>query len=185
VQVVVGASVEHSVYGDTYHSENYDMGLTKRQMHVINGFIQNDVQDALKGRKRKDELLRRGELQERLVEAGPDAYRVDFAITDEVVTTMVDNTGHAMAMEFVEKFVEKFFMSLARLMNNHAMAYDKVDAYSLRDELEDFAQEDMMHEAQECVTDIVTALEKYAKNIGELAVHMAGGTEADEVRDDV
>lgn len=156
------------------------MSLAKRQAAAINQIIQEEIQGALKGRKNRAGLLRRGELQERLVEAGPDAMRVDWSIMDDQVKEAANDAGMEMADDLVYKFRQKILRFIAGQLNQHGMSAVKVDPRTFPEELEEFDEDGVYEVSMECTSDICAALEKYAQALGQLGVHMAGGRESDE-----
>lgn len=156
------------------------MSLSRRQAQAINQIIQEEVQGAMRGRKQKDEYLRRGEIQERLVEAGPDAMRVDWSIMDERVEAIVEEIGNDLVDEFLYKFRQKLLRRIASEMTQHGMSQVRIDPRTFPAEVEEFDEDGVYGSSMEANTDIRTVLVKYARDLGQLAVHMAGGREADD-----
>ena len=156
------------------------MSLAKRQAAAINQIIQEEIQGALKGRKSRAGLLRRGELQERLVEAGPDAMRVDASIMDEQLKEAANDAGMDMADDLIYKFRQKILRFIAGQLNQHGMSAVKVDPRTFPSEVEEFDEDGTYEASMECMSDVTAALEKYALALGNLGVMMAGGREADE-----
>lgn len=154
------------------------MRLARRQAKAINQIIQEEVQGALRARKERTHLLRRGEIQERLVEAGPDAMRVDWSVMGSQLEDASYDMSRDMADDMVYAFRQKIERMVAQVLNQHAMATVKMDPRTFGDELEEFDPDGVMEISQECTIDIVEVLQKYAKQIGELAVHMSGGEPA-------
>lgn len=156
------------------------MSLSRRQAQAINQIIQEEVQGALKGRKSRAELLRRGDLQERLVEAGPDAMRVDWSIMDEKAEEIAEEVAADMVDDLLYKFRQKALRKMAMAMSQHGMSAVSIDPRSFPAEVEEFDEDGVYGSSMEATTDIRNALIKYAKDLGSLAVHMAGGRESDE-----
>lgn len=150
------------------------MSLSRRQAQIINQIIQEEVQDVMKGRSRRDELLRRSEIQERLVEAGPDAANVDWSILSKQIEDEVQYTGGGMVQDLIGDFYRKIIKFMASAMNMHSMSFVKVDPRSLEKDLKEYWSENFVEITEECESDITEALEKYAKSLGELAVDMVG-----------
>ena len=157
------------------------MSLSRRQAAAINQIIQEEVQGAMKGRKQRDEFLRRGEIQERLVEApAVDAMRVDWSIMDERVEAIVEEIGNDMVDEFLYKFRQKLLRRVASEMSQHGMSQIRIDPRTFPAEVEEFDDDGVYGSSMEANTDIRSVLTKYARDLGQLAVHMAGGREADD-----
>lgn len=157
------------------------MRFSRRQAEVVNQIIQEEVRGALSARRERPELLRRGEIQERLVEAGPDAMRVDGSIMGPQMVRVIEGPQVSDAVvKLVDHVRRTATRAMAEVLNQHGMSNMKVDPRTLEQEMEDFDHDGVMEALMECNHDVTEALEKLVTTLGDLAVHMAGGTEPDE-----
>lgn len=156
------------------------MSLSRRQAQAINQIILEEVQGAIKARRNRGELLRRGEIQERLAEAGPDPMRVDASIMDEQAETIAEEIAADMVDDLLYKFRQVFLRKSAAVLSRHGMSAVSIDPRHFADEVEEFDEDGVYSASMEATTDVRNALIKYAKDLGHLAVMMAGGREADE-----
>jgi len=155
------------------------MSLTRRQRNIVDQILQEQLGAITQARRESEKLLDQSLLNEEyeLDEAGPDAGRVDTSIMNKQLENSVQDLGMELADVFVGKFRNKIVAHIATLMNQHAMSGVRINPRTFMDELKDFDRDGFMEIAEECVSDVVEALEKYAKELGELAVHMAGGND--------
>lgn len=159
------------------------MSLTKRQAAAINQIIREEIQSVLKGRKGckgRAGLLRYGEFQERLVEAGPDAMRVSASVMDEQFKEAANDAGTEIADDLIYKFRQKILGFVAGQLNKHTRYADEVDPHTFAKEVEEFDPDSIADVSQECVSDITAAFEKYAKALGQLALNIADPEEDEE-----
>lgn len=131
----------------------------------------------------KEKVLEFERVHSRLHETGPDPMRVDWSIMDKRIEDEVAATGRSDPdlHDFLYKFRRQTVRFIANVLNQHAMSGVKVDPKTFIDELEEFDPDGVMELSMECLSDIESALEKYAKGLGQLSVHLAGGEEADVV----
>ena len=154
------------------------MSLTRRQRSIVDVILQETLREATQARRDGEKLLDRSLLNEEyeLDEAGPDADRIDTSIIKDQLTNVAQDLGKELADALVFRFRQKICTHIANVMNQHAMGGDiRINPRTLADELEDFDTDSVMGASLECAGDITDALEKYAKDLGDLAVHMAGG----------
>ena len=117
-----------------------------------------------------------------LTEAGPDAMRIDWSIMDD----QIDKAAYDIAMDMSDRLVfdfrKRIIKEIARELDKHAMVYPEaspVDPSELSADLEDFDPNGLQGLSMECIQDITNILVEYAKGLGSLAVHMAGGAEGE------
>jgi len=156
------------------------MKLGKRQNDIVNQLIREEVKNVLTVRDGSAKMYRKADLYERLVEAGPDAMRVDLSIVDKQVEDLVFEAATDLSMRFVYEFHTKVLKVVCDVMNKHAMSAVEMDHRELADEIEDFDPDSLQEISQEAVSDVTDALVKYAREVAKMAVDLAGGNE-DEV----
>lgn len=150
------------------------MSISRRQSKEINKIIQEELQRAMSGRSERDVLLRRGEIQERLVEDGSVTSRVDLSIMDRQVSIASEEINDVKVENLVFSFRQKLGKVLADVINQHSLSMTRVDPKTFMNDMEQLDQDIIMEASQKCVSDIMLALENYAKELGELAVNLAG-----------
>ena len=158
------------------------MSLTRRQRSVVDRILEESLKEAVQARRDGEKLLDKSLLNEEyeLDEAGPDADRVDMSIVKDQLTNAAQDLGQELADALVFRFRQKICTYIAGVMNQHGMGGDiRINPRTLADELEDFDGDGIMGASLECIGDITEALEKFAKELGDLAVHMAGGDTGD------
>lgn len=105
-----------------------------------------------------------------IAEAGPDEMSVDSSILDSEIVEATNDIGVEMAQSLVSKFTKKMMLFITQTMNVHAMSHKSdLKPNQLMDFIVEFDEEEYTESFQECVTDIVDALEKHAKLVGNIA----------------
>lgn len=158
------------------------MSLSRRQAEAVNQIIQEEVQDAIKGRHLADEHRRRAVL----VEYGPGQTedRVDASVLDrEVETTISDQLFDAFdeqIFQMKEKVHRKMVQALFKATQKYGMGWTSpAEVGSL---LAGGENDDVTDAEMEFFSDVQAAITNYGKNLAKTLIKTARpeGSDVDE-----
>lgn len=149
------------------------MTLARRQAAAINQIIQEEVQGALKGRRQRDEHLRRAALNE----AGPGRMedRVDTGVLEhEVETSISDQMFDAFDEEIYQmnqKAHKKFVRALFQATQKFGMGWTSpAEVGSL---LSDMDSDEVQDAQMEFFSDVQAAVNDYGKKLARALIKAA------------
>jgi len=143
------------------------MRLTPRQASRISDIIQEEVRSVVRGRRKPT-------LAERI-----EVMNVDMAVISDATSEKLAQAAHEFAAEALYDFRKAALKIIADELNTHAVSHENVTAAELDAEIEEM--DDMLNDDEmELAVGVANQLITYAERLGELAVSMTGGVEADE-----
>ena len=156
------------------------MTLSRRQAAAINQIIQEEVQGALKGRKQRDEHLQRAALNE----YGPGRMedRVDTSVLEKEVETSINDMIFDAFDDDSYKLRQKAHRLLVRELFKATQKYGMgwTSPAEIGSLLDSDTNEDIMDAEMEFHSDVVAAVDNYAKALARSLIKVARPEGEDE-----
>ena len=139
------------------------MKLTEMQQEAIQQLIKQEMKSLKEGWVQSDASKRRSIIIERnLFEDSPPLQQ---DLSGDVVFSALEQTASDMASSCMVGFDDEVLKHIASVAKSHGLLSAGDDAGSVYEMIADFDEDSMQLAQQECVSDIVTTLEKYVNQI--------------------
>lgn len=151
------------------------MKLKQLQQERIEQIIMDEMRNLKEGWDVADKLKRSSSRRERnLFEASTP---LEQDLSGDVVFSSLEQTASDAATSCVVDFDNEVLKHVASVLKSHGLLAAGEDAGSVYEMLADFDEDSMMLAQQECVSDIVNALQKYANEISVMVAGVYSGQE--------
>lgn len=156
------------------------MSLTRRQKGIVDQILQEELKNAIQGRRDGQKLLDRSLFNEEfeLDEAGPEPIRVDNQVMDDALEEPIIDLSNDIALDVLTQFNKKLFPLIEKIINSHGMFPDKVTR--IGDDIKDAFGDDLLAIQQVCSEGIADVLQEYAMKCGEMAISLIGESSEDD-----
>ena len=151
------------------------MKLKQLQQERIEQIIREEMRNLKEGWVKADSSKRNSVLSERnLFE---DSTPLEQDLSGGSVFSALEQTASDMASSCMVGFDDELLKHVASILKSHGLLSAGDDAGSVFEMLADFDEDSMTLAQQECVSDIVSALEKYVSEITVMASGVFSGQE--------
>lgn len=151
------------------------MKLKQLQQERIEQIIMDEMRNLKEGWDVADKLKRSSSRRERSLFEASTPLEQD--LSGDVVFSSLEQTASDAATSCVVDFDNEVLKHVASVLKSHGLLAAGEDAGSVYEMLADFDEDSMMLAQQECVSDIVNALQKYANEISVMVAGVYSGQE--------
>jgi len=151
------------------------MKLKQLQQERIEQIIREEMRNLKEGWVAADSLKRNSILSERnLFE---DSSPLEQDLSGDAAFSALEQTASDMASSCMVGFDDEVLKHVASILKSHGLLSAGDDAGTVYEMLAGFDEDSMTLAQQECVSDIVTALQKYVNEISVMAAGVFSGQE--------
>ena len=151
------------------------MKLKQLQQERIEQIIKEEMKNLKEGWVAADELSKSSRLNDTRLFEGDSPLEQD--LSGDSLFSALEQTASDVGSECIVKFDNEVLNHVASVLKAHGLLARGDDAGSVYEMLADFDEDSITLAQQECVSDIVTALEKYVSQLSILAAGVYSGHE--------